>query len=623
MTNPINAVGNICGVQRNLKTIYDALNNVNNVVINQTDKMYKVKLMLFDRTHMAGEYAENEFIETSDYMFKYNELTLLNGEDNTRYVKLNITQINAIKNAIASTQPIGVIDMYELYDFSTEYNTDYITFKALTQETLTSIDTHWNDSNPWIIPVAKQRGIYFGSLTTNAPLHKTFIYDITAKTDFYANRLYTPPLLVNEQLQRYDYGEIHFLCNYGLGVIEENQLTTQWTTYINSLSTSTPQTNDITALIQFNNNAFTHDVYNLSYMLYCVNCKNLNVDISRVDFSNIISLYRMLYKACIKNIQFPTIINCPVLTSLTSTYENFDNSVVNISPLRLTNIKSPRLERLNDAFYNIKGTDIIIDISNNDFSQLTTFEGFCSNDGEGISNVVRVIGLNDIYAPKLTNCVRMFYNCNMLTYIDLSGWRTSASINCSAMFYNCNKLEKVVLPSFGLCVSNATNMFKSCTSLVNIDNLDKVDFSRCTAMESMFDGCENLETLIFGKSALSLLTNMKSMFNECTKMINIDLSQLCNNISWQASGVDVSNMFAYCSRVEEIHLGTLSKITWSVDGSVTSQEIPLITANNLPILKYCYCTKTLYDNHLQTQYIINNFEYNETTQCLYKKNTDV
>ena len=578
MTNPINAIGNICGVQRNLKTIYD-------VIINQTDKMYKVKLMLFDRTHNTdGQYVENDFIETTDYIFKRYELTLINGEDDTRYVKLNTTQINAIKNAFALTQPIGVIDKYELYDFATEYNTDYITFKALTQETLTNIDNHWNDSNPWIIPVAKQRGIYFGALTIQGTLHKTFIYDITAKENFYVNRLYTPTSLVNEHLQRYDYGEIYFLCNYGLAVIEEDQLTTQWTTYINSLTTTAPQVNNEITLIQFNNNAFTHDVYNLSYMLYCVNASSLTVDISRVDFSNIISIYRMLYKTSVKNIQFPTIINCPMLTSLTSVYENFNNTTSMISPLRLTNMKSPRLEQLNNAFYNVQGQDIVIDISNNDLSQLTTFESFCSNDNSVESNVIQVVGLNDIYAPKLTNCVRMFYNCNMLTYIDLSGWRTSAAINCSSMFYNCAKLEKVVLPVFGLHVSNTTNMFISCTNLVAVDNLDKVDFSRCTSMESMFNGCISLENIIFGKSSLALVKSMNSMFNGCSVMTNIDLSQLCNNVSWQTSGVDVKDMFDICENVEEIHLGTLSNITWSGE-SVESSKIPLITADNLPKLK--------------------------------------
>ena len=206
----------------------------------------------------------------------------------------------------------------------------------------------------------------------------------------------------------------------------------------------------------------------------------------------------------------------------------------------------------------------------------------------------------------------------MLTYIDLSGWRTSAAIKCIGMFYNCTVLEKVVLPVSGLHVSNATNMFISCTNLVAIDNLDKVDFSRCTSMESMFNGCISLENIIFGKSSLSLLTDMNSMFRNCVRMTNIDLSQLCNNVSWQTSGVDVKDMFDICENVEEIHLGKLSNITWGADSSVAG-KIPLITVDNLPKLKRCYCMKALYDNHLQTQYIKDNFEYDELTQCLYKK----
>ena len=124
--------------------------------------------------------------------------------------------------------------------------------------------------------------------------------------------------------------------------------------------------------------------------------------------------------------------------------------------------------------------------------------------------------------PMATN--KMFYNCRTLTTISgIESWDTSMLTEMDNMFYDC-----AMMTSLDLSGWNASNV---------------------TNMERMFNGCLNLQNIDLSSWNASNVTNMNSMFYNCKKLIKVDLS-----------GIDLSNvtnmnaLFAASPLLSEIKL---------------------------------------------------------------------
>lgn len=79
-------------------------------------------------------------------------------------------------------------------------------------------------------------------------------------------------------------------------------------------------------------------------------------------------------------------------------------------------------------------------------------------------------------------------------------------------------------------VTNGLDLFNGFTNVTEIKGLDLVDFSNCTNMAGMFEGCSKLKTISYYDSSLNKLpssfgqsnSNINSMFKGCKSLENLD-----------------------------------------------------------------------------------------------------
>ena len=93
--------------------------------------------------------------------------------------------------------------------------------------------------------------------------------------------------------------------------------------------------------------------------------------------------------------------------------------------------------------------------------------------------LLTTLDLSNFNTSKATNFSYMFNSCSKLTTLDLSNFDTSNGTNFSYMFRYCSSLEKIYTSGFWKAQSNciSTLMFASCTKLPNF-NSSYTDFSR-------------------------------------------------------------------------------------------------------------------------------------------------
>ena len=106
-----------------------------------------------------------------------------------------------------------------------------------------------------------------------------------------------------------------------------------------------------------------------------------------------------------------------------------------------------------------------------------------------------LLKLSDIY---IKNCNFMFYNCDKITYIDLSLIPDHNIINMTSMFFGCTNLKYVDLYSINTKnVIDMSYMFNGCENLNLINLNDSFRTKNVTSMKNMFCGCQNLKKLFY------------------------------------------------------------------------------------------------------------------------------
>ena len=168
----------------------------------------------------------------------------------------------------------------------------------------------------------------------------------------------------------------------------------------------------------------------------------------------------------------------------------------------------------------------------------------------------------------------MFYGCEALAYIDLSGFNLENLKNANQMLAYCGNLEKIKFNENTITKNLETMeaMYMGCESLKNINtkifkknklrNLNDV-FNGCISLKeidlsyfeteymtellSTFENCKSLEKINFTNFDTSRVERMDYMFYGCESLIYLDLSDFnLENLTYSA------NMFAYCINLIEI-----------------------------------------------------------------------
>lgn len=140
------------------------------------------------------------------------------------------------------------------------------------------------------------------------------------------------------------------------------------------------------------------------------------------------------------------------------------------------------------------------------------------------TNLEKISFNGAFHTEHATDMSKMFYFCESLTHLDLSGFETSNVTDMSDMFYGCALTE---LDVSGFETSNVTDMslmFTSCGSLMELD-LSSFNTSRVTTMSGMFRYCKNMKTLDVSSFDTSNVTNMSGMFHDCEVLTTLDVSR--------------------------------------------------------------------------------------------------
>lgn len=136
----------------------------------------------------------------------------------------------------------------------------------------------------------------------------------------------------------------------------------------------------------------------------------------------------------------------------------------------------------------------------------------------------------------MTSMLDMFYGCNTLQQLDVSGWDTSNVTNMSFIFADCSQLQLLDVSNWDVSdVTNMSYMFRNCTSLQQLD-VSNWDVSNVTNFSFMLSSCTNLQWIDTTNWDLSIATNIGYTFRECdilTSMIGNRTIEdvIANNIS--------------------------------------------------------------------------------------------
>ena len=156
-------------------------------------------------------------------------------------------------------------------------------------------------------------------------------------------------------------------------------------------------------------------------------------------------------------------------------------------------------------------------------------------------------GLENLDTSQVTNMSRMFYNCDVLTNMDVSHFNTSQVTNMSEMFEGCKSLINLDVSHFDTSqVTNMYAMFEDCENLTSLD-VNHFDTSQVTNMALMFDDCRGLTNLDVSHFDTSQVTNMSAMFQNCQSLTSLDVSH------WDISQVtNMSSIFGFCKNLTNL-----------------------------------------------------------------------
>lgn len=185
----------------------------------------------------------------------------------------------------------------------------------------------------------------------------------------------------------------------------------------------------------------------------------------------------------------------------------------------------------------------------------------------------------------------MFYHCDSLKSLDVSGFNTSKVTDMKHMFKECISLTELDVSGWDTGkVNNMQSMFNNCKSLTSLDvsgwNTGKVD-----KMDRLFSGCKAITNLDVSGWNTGKVEYMQYMFYDCSGLTNLDVS------GWNTSNVKwMSHMFDYC-----ISLTSLDVSGWDTSNvtemgflfyecrSLTELDVSGWNTSNVEIIRYMFC----------------------------------
>ena len=168
---------------------------------------------------------------------------------------------------------------------------------------------------------------------------------------------------------------------------------------------------------------------------------------------------------------------------------------------------------------------------------------------------LRSLDLSNFRTSELRGYIdSMFRNCELLTSLDLSNLKLPRVNSIARMFEGCKNLENIIF-SNSLDTNNLKDMsylFYGYEKLKQL-NLSRFSSSLVTSMEHMLDSCYSLTSIAFNYYYFdtSETKYFSYMFNNCTSLKTLDIHFNTKK------AIDMSYMFSNCT-LEEININTFN-----------------------------------------------------------------
>ena len=152
-----------------------------------------------------------------------------------------------------------------------------------------------------------------------------------------------------------------------------------------------------------------------------------------------------------------------------------------------------------------------------------------------------------------------FEGFSNLTTISFGGKLALSNVtNMKKLFANCPKLENVDIKSCDFDnVTDTSYMFSGDKALKNVVFAEKSLLNAVTNATSMFENCENLESVTFGYNSLKNTENVSSMFKGCKKLKSLTFKPQDRWMNIK----NASSMFEGCESLTD----TNSVMPWNYD----------------------------------------------------------
>ena len=157
-------------------------------------------------------------------------------------------------------------------------------------------------------------------------------------------------------------------------------------------------------------------------------------------------------------------------------------------------------------------------------SCVSMFEGF---------EIISIDFGENFNTENVTDMDSMFYNCWLMTSLNVSSFNTENVTNMAWMFADCQALTSLDVSNFNTeNVTDMSCMFYQCFALKPL-NVSNFDTQKVTNMNSMFNACEALTSLDVTNFNTENVTDMSYMFDHCQALTSLDLLSFSfkNNVS--------------------------------------------------------------------------------------------
>lgn len=170
--------------------------------------------------------------------------------------------------------------------------------------------------------------------------------------------------------------------------------------------------------------------------------------------------------------------------------------------------------------YNEEISKVVFDDS---FAQVRPVR--CTKWFYGMQNLTNITGFEYLCTDSVDDMSYMFYDCDLLTSLDMRNFNTGSVTTMKEMFNGCVSLTELDLSSF--CtqkVDNMYGMFWNCKKLTTL-NLTSFDTQNVADMEYMFSNCPALSHIYVSSSfVVEQVKSSSSMFSKSTSLPNFDVN---------------------------------------------------------------------------------------------------